>query len=68
MKKLNIQQKVILGAGLLAVLIGIFGKISGWEYDYYFVPFYTGISLSWIAFLDTSSKCCNPFKKVKRKA
>lgn len=66
MKKLRTDQKVVLALGIVGVGVGIYGRFSGWEYDDYFVPFYTGISLSWIAFLQSDSKSCQNFGRLKR--
>ncbi|WP_396591791.1 hypothetical protein [Allomuricauda sp. R78024] len=59
MKKLNTSQKIVLISGIIGVLIGLYGKFNGWEYDDYFIFFYTGISLTWVAFLKTDKKSCS---------
>lgn len=57
MRKLNTAQKVIFILGIIGVAIGIFGKLNSWEYKDYFIPFYTGASFMWIAFLNTNNEC-----------
>lgn len=63
MKKLDTSQKIVLISGIIGSLIGIYGKVAGWEHDDYFIFFYTGISLTWVAFLKTDRRCRNIFKK-----
>lgn len=62
MKKLNTSQRIVLISGIIGVLIGLYGKFNGWEYDDYFIFFYTGISLTWVAFLRTNRTRCKTSK------
>ncbi len=66
MKKLNTSQKIVLISGIIGVLIGIYGKYDGWLYDDYFIFFYTGISLTWVAFLRTDRRCHKNSRKASR--
>lgn len=59
MKKLSTSQRIVLVSGIIGALIGLYGKFNGWEYDDYFIFFYTGISLTWVAFLKTDKKGCS---------
>ncbi|PWL37984.1 hypothetical protein DKG77_06745 [Flagellimonas aquimarina] len=63
MKKLDTSQKIVLISGIIGSVIGIYGKFAGWEYDDYFIFFYTGVSLTWVAFLKTDRRCLKIFKK-----
>ncbi len=69
MKKLSTVQKIILIAGILLTLIGIFARYMGWENNDCLVLFYTGTSFMWIAFLNNkASKCERRFiKKLFRR-
>ena len=68
MKKLNTIQKIILALGILGVLVGIYGKWSGWDHKSFFIPFYTGLSFMWIATLDNQNDCERRlFKRIFRK-
>lgn len=63
MRKLNTERKIILTLGIIGVLTGIYGRYNAWAYDDYFVFFYTGMSLVWVAFLTSSKSCSRPFWK-----
>lgn len=63
MRKLSTTQKAILVMGIIGTSIGLYGKFNGWEYDSYFVFFYTGMTLMWVAFLNSGKSCCRPFWK-----
>ncbi|MFT0716244.1 hypothetical protein [Flagellimonas lutimaris] len=63
MRKLKTSQKVVFAAGVVGVLIGIFGRFNAWEYASYFAFFYSGSTMMWIAFLPQKKSCRNPFKR-----
>lgn len=65
MRRLNTAQKIILTLGILGFIVAVYGRFNGWEYNDYFVFFYTSTSFMWIAFLDTKQRCHNPFKRKK---
>ncbi len=55
--RLRPHQKVILLVGILGVIIGIYGKINGWERNTVFNFIYTGTGLLWVAFIGNSKHC-----------
>ncbi|MEX0313624.1 MAG: hypothetical protein AB3N18_05565 [Allomuricauda sp.] len=64
MKKLNKSQRFILVMGILLATFGLVGKWSGWDIDY-FPFFYTGSTLTWVAFLNTEKNCCWGIKRER---
>ncbi|MAU16514.1 MAG: hypothetical protein CMH46_13360 [Muricauda sp.] len=65
MKKLKTSQKVVFAAGVLGVLIGIYGRFNAWEYMEYFSFFYAGSTMMWIVFLPQKKSCSNLFRRKK---
>lgn len=63
MRKLKTSQKVVFAAGILGVLIGIYGRINAWEYMEYFSFFYAGSTMMWIVFLPQKKSCSKLFRR-----